>query len=199
VPTLANPSPAWAQRLIAEMTAADRRAECVANGLSPEQLNWRPRPDAWSVGQCLEHLHIANEVVLATISTALEGQPRSAVQEITLGRFSRWFIRNYIAPNPGGTRARAPKKIEPAKRVEPAILEEFLRSNLAARELVARASAYNVNLIRYKNPFLPLLRFTVGTGLEIVTQHQSRHLLQAERVKQAPGFPAVILSPLDAN
>ena len=50
------------------------------------------------------------------------------------------------------------------------------------RELVARASAYDVNRIRFKNPFTPLLRFTVGTGLEIVTQHQSRHLLQAEVV-----------------
>jgi hypothetical protein len=196
VATLAeSSSPAWAQRLISDLAAADRRAECAAKGLSPEQLNWRPRPDAWSEGQCLEHLRIANEVVLLAISIALEGRQRSTVHEIALSRFSRWFIRNYIAPNLGGTRARAPKKIEPAKQVDPAVLEAFLRSNQIARELVARASAYNVNRIRYKNPFIPMLRFTVGAGLEIVTQHQSRHLLQAERVRQALGFPAVVLSP----
>ena len=40
-----------------------------------------------------------------------------------------------------------------------------------------------------KNPFIPLLRFTVGTGLEIVPKHQLRHLLQVERVKQAEDFP----------
>ena len=183
-------SPAWPQRLISDLTAADRRAERVAKGLSPEQLNWRPAPDSWSVGQCLEHLHISNEVVLQSISSALEGRQRSPVHEITLGRFSRWFIRNYIAENPGGARARAPKKIQPAKQIDPAILEVFLRENQIARELVAKASAYDVNRIRYKNPFMPLVRFTVGTGLEIVTQHQSRHLLQAETVRQVPGFPA---------
>ncbi len=188
-------SPAWAELLTSELAAADQRAECAAKGLSPEQLNWRPSPDTWSVGQCLAHLHIASEVYLPALSIALEGRQRSAVHKITLSRFSRWFIRNYIAPNPGGTRARAPKKIEPAKQVDPAILEAFLLSNQIAREFVARASAYNVNRIRFKNPFIPMLRFTVGTGLEIVTQHQSRHLLQAERVRQAPGFPAFLLSP----
>lgn len=187
-------SPAWAQRLVSELAAADRRAERAAKGLSPEQLNWRSRPDAWSVGQCLEHLRITNEVYLPAISIALEGRQRSAVREITLGRFSHWFIRNYVAPNPGGARARAFKKIEPAKQVDPASLEAFLRGNQIVRELVARASAYDVNRIRFKNPFIPILRFTVGTGLEIVTQHQSRHLLQSEGVRQAPGFPAA--SPL---
>jgi hypothetical protein len=134
---------------------------------------------------------MTNEVYLPVISTALEGRQPSAVHEITLGRFSRWFIRNYIAPNPGGARGRAPKNIQPAKQVDPAILEAFLRSNQITRDLVARASACNVNRIRFKNPFIPLLRFTVGTGLETVTQHQSRHLLQAEGVKQSPGFPVI--------
>ena len=183
-------SPAWAQRLISELAATARRAEHVAQGLSQEQLNWRPRPDSWSVGQCLEHLRVTNDVYLPVISTALEGRQRSPVLEITPGRFTRWFIRNYIAPNPGGARARAPKKVDPAKQVDLDILEAFLRSNQVVRELVTKASAYDVNRIRFKNPFIPLLRFTVGGGLEIVTQHQGRHLLQAETVKQSPGFPA---------
>jgi len=32
-----------------------------------------------------------------------------------------------------------------------------------------------------KNPYLPLIRFTVGTGLLIMPAHERRHLLQAER------------------
>jgi hypothetical protein len=38
--------------------------------------------------------------------------------------------------------------------------------------------------------FIPVIRFTVGTGFEVTSKHESRHLLQAERVRQAPGFPA---------
>jgi hypothetical protein len=58
-----------------------------------------------------------------------------------------------------------------------------------ARELIRRASSYDVNRIRFRNPFVPLLRFTVGTGLEIITKHEDRHLLQAERLKQSAEFP----------
>jgi hypothetical protein len=181
--------PAWSRRLIFELEAADRRAESVAKELNAEQLNWKPRPDAWSVGQCLEHLRITNEVYLPAISLALEGRQRVKVQGVNLSWLSRWFIRNYIAPNPQGTRARAPKKIEPGKEVQPLILQAFLWSNEAARKLVRRASQFDVNRIRFKNPFIPLLRFTVGTGLEIVTQHQSRHLLQAEGVRFCSNFP----------
>jgi hypothetical protein len=182
--------PKWSLRLISELDAADRRAESVARGLSPAQLHWQPRPNEWSVGQCLDHLRIGNEILVPAISAALKGHEPTPVDEITLGWFSRWFIHAYIAPNPGGTHARAPKKIEPAEQVDPIVLEAFLESTKTARALVRQASNYDVNRIRYKNPFIPFLRFTVGAGLEIIAQHEGRHLLQAEGVRQSADFPS---------
>ena len=176
-------------RLISELDTADQRAKELAKELTLRQLNWKPSQDAWSVGQCLEHLRVTNEVYLPAITASLKARPLSAVQDITPGWFGRWFIRNYIEPSSESKRARAPKKIAPGTRVDPHILDLFLTSNQAARELVRRASDYDVNRIRFKNPFIPMLRFTVGTGLEIVSGHQRRHLLQAERVKQAADFP----------
>ena len=181
--------PSWSKRLISELEANDRRAERLAKVLTLEQLNWRPRPEAWSVGQCLHHLHKTNEAYLPAILISLEGRRRGAIDEIRLGWFSRWFMRNYITPNPGGAKARAPGKIVPSQKVEPSVLEWFLQGNRAARELVYTSSDYDVNRIRFKNPFIPVLRFTVGTGLEIVAQHQSRHLLQGEGVRQSAEFP----------
>lgn len=49
---------------------------------------------------------------------------------------------------------------------------------------------YDVNPIRFKNPFIPGLRFSVGTGPEVLTRHERRHLLQAERIRESPEFPA---------
>jgi hypothetical protein len=181
--------PKWALGLIAEFAAADRRAECVAKELSAVQLNWQPRQDAWSVGQCLEHLRAANDVYLPAISAALQGRRSRRIDAVRLGWFTRRFIRAYIVPNPHGTSARAPRKIAPTKQVDLAVLSAFLRSNESARELVRRAGDFDVNRIRFRNPFIPLLRFTVGAGLTIIAQHQSRHLLQAERVRQMAGFP----------
>ena len=178
-------SPAWCVRLLSDLDAADERATTLAKPLTLQQLNWKPRPGAWSVGQCLEHLCVANELYVRAISTALVSRPRRVVQGITPGWFGRWFIRSYIAPSSTTRRARAPKKIVPSSDVDPSILDRFLRSNRQARELAQRASDCDVNRIRFRNPFIPVIWFTVGTGLEIIAKHEQRHLLQAERVRAA--------------
>jgi hypothetical protein len=183
-------SPAWSLRLIAELEAADARAIALARPLTAAQLNWKPRPEVWSVGQCLEHLCVANEVYLPPLSDALAGHQPAAIEEIRPGWLGRWFIRNYIEPSSETKRAKAPKKIAPGTIIEPGILDRFLRGNEAARECVRRAAPYDVNRIRFRNPFIPGLRFSVGTGLEVLTKHERRHLLQAERIRESTGFPS---------
>ena len=175
--------PPWCKRLQTELNASDARAIALVKPLTPEQLNWKPAPEKWSVGQCLEHLAISSEVYLGPIAVALAGPPSGAVDEITPGWFASWFIRTYIAPSAHTKSARAPSKITPVlSRVEPSILERFLKGNRDMRELVARAAGYDVNRLRFRNPFIPLIRFTVGAGFEITSKHEDRHLLQAERV-----------------
>ena len=187
---LVEPSPPWCIRLLADLATADERTAAVAKTLNTQQLNWKPRPEAWSIGQCIDHLYVANQVYVQAIARSLRGHRHAVVDEITPGWFGRWFIRSYIEPSAQGKRRRAPKKIAPAAQVDTAIVDRFLRSNDDARALVQRASAYDVNRIRFRNPFIPIIHFTVGTGLEILTRHQHRHLLQAEGVRQSPDFPA---------
>ena len=181
--------PAWALQQINDLDAADQRAKELAEPLTLEQLNWQPGPAAWSIGQCIDHLRLTNEVYLAPIMAAMEGKSPSAIEKITPGWPSRWFIRNFIAPSPNAKRAPAPKKIVPVSRVDLSILNQFLSTNQTVREFVHRASTYDVNRIRFKNPFVSGVRFTVGTGLLIICNHQRRHLLQAERVRQSLNFP----------
>jgi hypothetical protein len=177
--------PAWCPRLLDELRAADARAVALAKPLTTVQLNWRPSPAEWSVGQCLDHLLVTNRVYLPPITAALQHAPRKTVQEITPGWFGRWFIRTYIAPSPASKKAKAPSKITPVSEVDATILDRFLASNEETRRMFERAGEVDVNHVRFKNPFVPLLRFTIGTGLEIIAKHQDRHLLQAERVRAA--------------
>jgi len=182
-------SPRWCLRLISELNAADNRAIALAKELTPQQLNWRRRPDEWSVGQCLEHLYITNELYLRPMSTSLKGRQPVVVQEITPGWLGRWFIRNYIEPSSKMKRARAPRKIRPGLQIEPSVLDRFLISNHTARQLIHRAMNQDVNHIRFRNPFISVIRFSVGTGFEILSKHERRHLLQAERIRNSPEFP----------
>jgi hypothetical protein len=182
--------PAWCLRIASELDAADARALALAKPLTVAQLNWRPRADVWSVGQCLEHLCLTNEVYVPPMLEALRAPPTGPVDEITPGWFGRWFIRSFIEPTTQKTRARAPGKVVPvARQIDASILDRFIASNDATRDMAAAAERHNVNRVRFKNPFVSIIRFTIGTGLQIVARHNHRHLLQAERITQLSDFP----------
>src|SRR5215831_14825679 len=116
----------WSNQLLTELDSIDRRTRDLTSGLSVEQLNWRPATGAWSIGQCLEHLCLGNEIYLPAIAAALVDKPASAVQEITLGWFARWFMRSYIEPSPTTKRGSAPRKIVPASCVPLSVIDRFL-------------------------------------------------------------------------
>ena len=182
--------PAWSNRLSFELNGLDQAAQALLAGLAEEQLNWQPRAGSWSIGQCLEHLCITNEAYLRAMSAGLQGKRDTPVEEITPGWLSRWFLKNFVEPSPGGKKVPAPGKIRPSARVSAAVLERFLATNKACRELIVRARSKDVNRIRFWNPLAPGVRFTVGVGFEIIAAHEQRHLLQAERVKDSSNFPA---------
>ena len=183
--------PQWFTRLAAELDAADARAMSLVNRLAPEQLNWKADARSWSVGQCLEHLCLSNEVYVSPMTEALANAPKGAAEEITPGWFGRWFIRSYIDPATQRKRARAPRTATPASsRFDHSIAKRFIASNDAMRAVMARAREIDVNRVRFRNPYVPVIRFTIGTGLLIVARHNHRHLGQAERVTQLPQFPS---------
>jgi hypothetical protein len=182
-------APAWSLRLASELNANDQTAQTLITGLNEEQLNWLPAPGSWSVGQCLEHLCMTNEAYVTAISAALQGKPNAPAEEITPGWFGRWFIRSFVEPTANTKRAQAPAKIRPTARVELSVLDRFLSGNNACREVIASARGKNVNGIRFGNPFIPIISFTVGTGLEIISGHERRHLLQGQRVRDSASFP----------
>jgi hypothetical protein len=185
-------APRWCARLIADFSAADARARTLVATLTRGRVNWKPRPDTWSIGQCLQHLTIGNELYVDAIEAAMTRNltATGSVDDIAMGAPSRWFIRSFIEPSPQTKRAKAPKLIVPATTIDDNVLDRFLDSNQRIRAIMRRASDYNVNRIRFRNPFVPVIRFTVGTGFVLLARHEERHLLQAERVKQAPDFPA---------
>jgi hypothetical protein len=181
--------PVWDVRLRESLDASDEKAKALVAGLNEEQLNWQPAPGSWSVGQCLEHLSITNEAYLPAILEALRENPDAPAEQIVPGWFGGWFLRNFIEPSPQGKRAPAPPKFRPTARVGLSVLDRFLFENQSCRQVILRARCKDVNRIRFWNPLLKGIRFTVGTGLEIIAGHERRHLLQAERVRNSVVFP----------
>ena len=182
-----QPLPADLQSILNELDRSDEEARQLVSGLSEAQLNWRPSPTAWSVAQCLAHLGQMNSVLTAALRTAVRqanknsAMPRKPIQP---GWFGRWFI-SQMEPPPR-RKMKSPKQgIPEARKSKEEIMKAFVAAHDQVRSLVHEAQELDLNRIRFHNPFIGLLRYSVGTALLVIGAHDRRHLWQANQVRAA--------------
>ena len=80
-------------------------------------------------------------------------------------------------------RMRAPRKIRP--RASPPLADAADRFFASHRDVVAFLDRYaEIDLagVRFPNPFVRGVRFSLATGLHVLSAHERRHLWQAWRV-----------------
>ncbi len=180
------------QQLIDELNAVDRAVEALVAPLSDAQFFWQPDGGhSWSIAECLDHLSTINGLYGHAVE---EGIQSARTRGITGGGpirstfFGRWFIASMEPPVK--LRQRAPRQAIPGpRRSRDETIRAFLERQDWIRGLVRSAADVDVSRATFKNPFLPLVRVRVGTGLRVITAHDRRHVWQAENVTRAPGFP----------
>jgi hypothetical protein len=181
------------QSILQQMQDSEGAARQLIIGMSEEQGNWQTVADhSWSIWQCIEHLNLTNLVYGNALAEGLAragANKRIATgQEIKPGWFARWFVSKVEPPVGLGVKTK-PSATPAAKGDLEQAVARFAESHDALREIVKSWDVVDLNRVRYPNPFIPLVRFRVGTGLLIANAHDRRHLWQAQRVKEAPGYP----------
>lgn len=184
--------PADLQRILNDIDQADRAGVVLADSCTDEQFYWRPSSEGWSIAQCLDHLGTMNVVYGNAIRSGVDAaKARGSARRSPAkpGYFGGKFVESMEPPVK--RRMRAPRQSKPMPMKERrAILDAYRAGHDLVRQLIAEAGDIDVNRARFPNPFLPLVRFSIATGLFVIAAHDRRHLWQAEQVKQAPGFPA---------
>jgi len=163
----------------------------LAGGLTMTQLTWQPAGgERWSILECFDHLAISTEIYLNSMEPAI-GNARpgpNAANFRTAGFLSAKFARD-LEP-PVRRKFPAPRAIAPRPTLNPeGILPGFLKAMDRVRAVVGSAADKDLNSVRFPNPLVPLLRFTVATGFLILAAHGRRHLWQAEQIIREPDFP----------
>jgi len=181
------------QRILHDIDQADRAGVVLADSCTDEEFYWRPLGGAgWSIAQCLDHLGTINGIYGNAIQKGVEAaRARGSTRRgpAQPGFFGGKFVQSMEPPVK--RRLRAPRQSKPMLMKERrAILDAYRGGHDLIRGLIADAAHIDVNRARFPNPFLPLVRFSIATGLFVIAAHDRRHLWQAEQVKQAPGFPA---------
>jgi hypothetical protein len=173
--------------LLDALDANAQAARTLVDGLSEDEGRWRPAPDAWSVAECLDHLAVANRVYLDAMREPAEraraaGRMRRA--PALPGFLGRLFVNSLEPPAKSRTKRKAPGKIRP--RESPGLRDSF-NAFIASQEPVrAFLRDYaNIDLagVRFRNPFIGVIHFSLATGLHVITAHERRHLWQAAQVR----------------
>jgi hypothetical protein len=61
----------------------------------------------------------------------------------------------------------------------------FMTSQDEIRDYLGTNADLDLAGIRFPNPLVPGIRFSVATGLHVITAHERRHMWQAWRVRRA--------------
>jgi hypothetical protein len=184
--------PSDLQELADEFLAVEGDAERLVEPLDDEQFNWSPAPGAWSIGQCIDHLNVANRKYFDALSAAVDRTRANGLTRAAPIR-SSWIGRRFIAmlEPPAGMKTRAPRAIRPAvaPRHKAEVWPEFVRQHTHLRGCLTEWADIDLNRATFPNPLGPFGRLRAGTGLHIMAAHDRRHVWQASRVRGLAGFP----------
>jgi hypothetical protein len=188
--SLVSPTPA---SLTIEVEDLRARVNHLASGLTRAQFNWQPDSGRkWSVGQCFDHLALANKLYLDAVTQAVDAAPPEPANRSFVARANAlggWFAST-LEPS-AGWRLKAPRAIQPASDLDPAhTLHRFDDSLARLVALIPRAWAIDPNRTRFKNPLARGWRlFNITAAFQILTAHSRRHVWQAEQVRGRPEGP----------
>lgn len=175
--------------LLDQLDAAERDAESLLDGLSEEDGTRPAQGGGWSVAECLDHLATANRVYLRAMeepARRARARCRRRWRPARPGLLGGLFVFSLEPPPKWWSRRRAPGKIRP--RSGPPLAEShasFVASQAEVRAFLLAHADLDLAGIRFPNPFVTGIRFSLATGLHVIPAHERRHLWQAWNVRRA--------------
>jgi hypothetical protein len=184
------------------LNAADLDALALFDGLTPSTGAWRASPSSWSVAECLDHLATANRVYLAAMRPAAEralARGRLRRGPAVPGFLGAWFVRSLEPPVKPRFKQKAHRTITP--RPAPPLadaMRAFLASQDDVRAFLRTYAEIDLAGVRFRNPFIGWIRWSLATGLHVIVAHDRRHLWQAWRTRRAAQLAGALTSSVPA-
>jgi hypothetical protein len=177
--------------LIAEATALSAELERRFGGLSTTQLNWKPNPEEWSIGYCIEHMMVVNGGYFAPIQQILAGTKQTSLWErlpLLPGLLGGWLIRS-LEPGAKGF-VPAPKVFLPSTTDIPAdVVPRFLAQTRDLLALMERCRGLDSANIIISSPAAALITYSLLDAFRIIVVHMQHHLHQTSKLFGLPEFP----------
>jgi len=177
--------------LLEELLAVKCEAREVFGGLTAAQLNWKPSPQQWSVGQCLDHLIVTNSCFFPDMERVAAGTYRPSLwgRVSPLSGFFGRFILKALDPEKG-RKTKAPRVFEPTQSAVAAdVIERFAAHQDDLVNHMRATSDADLRGLKVTSPVSAVATYSLLDAYRIVVAHERKHFEQARRVTRAEGFP----------
>ncbi len=170
---------------------AGEKVKQAFGDLSLEQLDWKPSAESWSIGQCLDHLIIADCLYFPALKKITEGNYR-------MNGWEQWspFSGLFGAVLLNTVRADQRKRTNTARvftphetRVDAVILERFHKHLDSLLGYIAACGDRNLDRTRISSPVSKFITYSLRKAILILIEHEHRHINQALKVKANKEFP----------
>ena len=172
------------EQLTQEMAEINRQVKHFQT-LDEATLRYQPRPEAWSVVDCVEHLNLFCADYFLRIEKALRTARPSDQPDYRPGFFGKRMI-SAMQPQNG----RRTKKVKTFKKMVPqtkaqtsaAVLDTFLHYQAQLQAWIASSEKLDWERTRVASAIGPILNLKLGDCFRLMVAHTQRHILQAEEV-----------------
>jgi len=160
-------------------------------GLSEEQLNWKPAPESWSVGQCLDHLIKSNEEFFPELEAIASGTRKNSLWQnwSPLSGIAGAFLVSTLKRD--GQKVKTNQKMTPPSDIPADIIERFEKHQKEFTERIHAAQNADWRKVVLTSPFVKIMTYRMDVGLKALIEHEKRHVRQAKRVVAEEEFPKI--------
>ncbi|HOC19697.1 MAG TPA: DinB family protein [Vicinamibacterales bacterium] len=169
--------------IVAEFRDGSDRLHRLADAIPGDEWGRRPRPEAWSVGECVAHLNLTTAAFRPLVEKAL-----NEARRMPKGRVPRRYSRGLIGgllwralSRPGRFKTKTAAAFVPGGAGSlQETMQEFDRLQDEQIGWVRAADGLPITAVRLVSPFDRRVRYNLFAALSILAAHQHRHLAQAE-------------------
>ena len=174
--------PAFISHIVERIRDAKEKARRLTE-LTTEQLNFKPGPESWSAGQCLDHLLVSDLQYFPVLKKIAEGKYKMNRWE-RISPFSGFFgrmIADQVRENVK-RKLKAPGIFTPSSSdIDNGIHERFQKHLDSLIAYVAACSLEDLDQVKITSPVSKLITYNLRHTFLLLSEHLHRHLNQAER------------------
>jgi DinB superfamily len=168
-------------QIIEEIDRTRERLYQRVEGLTEEQANARPNPNAWTPTEIVEHLALIEDRLLRMMAMMLTKAESAGTPFADAPVEIKPFSLDKYIESARGEKYLAPEAVRPSSNASLASsLAKMRRSREELRALRPRIEATDLSTVTYPHPAFGPLNFY--QWLAFIGIHEERHLRQAESV-----------------